>query len=453
MVTRGFGGRQPPRDVANRLPPGQFVTEDFPVLSAGPNPRISMDDWKFTLKVRAKPVAEWSWADFNALPQTRMTRDIHCVTAWSKFDTAWEGVLVDDILAEAGIEPATAFMLAHSYDGYTTNVPTADLTGGKAMVAVKYDGKPITADHGGPARLLVPHLYFWKSAKWVTGLQFTDTDTPASGNCAAITFMAIRGASNATPMTEAGAAAFPAHRPARWQPTTITAIERLTPRVMGFRFRPSQPFAYAAGQHVDIRLTAPDGYSAQRSYSIASAPEAGDEIELAIERLDDGEVSPFFHEVAAVGDEIELKGPLGGHFVWDEATPGPIALIGGGSGVVPLASMIRHRAASRSTRPVSLIYSSREWDEVIFRDELLALDDWRDGFDLTLTLTRDKPRRDKDFGRRIDAEMISGVLSRLPRPPALAYVCGANLFVTAAADALIAAGTAPERVRTERYGV
>jgi DMSO/TMAO reductase YedYZ molybdopterin-dependent catalytic subunit len=125
MVTRGFGGRQPPRDIANRLPPGQFVTEDFPVLSAGPNPRISMDDWRFTLKVRAKPVAEWSWAEFNALPQTRMTRDIHCVTAWSKFDTAWEGVLVDDILAEAGIEPATAFMLAHSYDGYTTNVPTA----------------------------------------------------------------------------------------------------------------------------------------------------------------------------------------------------------------------------------------------------------------------------------------------------------------------------------------
>ena len=207
-------------------------------------------------------------------------------------------------------------------------------------------------------------------------------------------------------MTEAGAAAVTAHRPARWQPTTITAIERLTPRVMGFRFRPSQPFTYAAGQHVDIRLTAPDGYIAQRSYSIASAPEAGDEIELAIERLDNGEVSPFFHEVAAVGDEIEMKGPLGGHFVWDEATPGPIALIGGGSGVVPLASMIRHRAASRSKTPVSLIYSSREWDEVIFRDELLALDDRRDGFDLTLTLTRDKPRRDKDFGRRIDAEMI-----------------------------------------------
>ena len=108
MVTRGFGGRQPPQDVAGRLPPGQFLTEDFPVLSAGPNPRVSLDDWKFTLKLRAKPVAEWSWAEFNALPQSKMTRDIHCVTAWSKFDTAWQGVLVDDILAEAGIEPPTA---------------------------------------------------------------------------------------------------------------------------------------------------------------------------------------------------------------------------------------------------------------------------------------------------------------------------------------------------------
>ena len=177
------------------------------MLSAGPNPRISIDDWKFTLKVRAKPVAEWSWAEFNALPQSKMTRDIHCVTAWSKFDTAWEGVLVDDIFAEAGIEPPTAFMLAHSFDGYTTNVPTADLVGGKAMVAVKYNGKPITADHGGPARLLVPHLYFWKSAKWINGCNSRTPTRPVSGSCAAITPMATRGASNATPMTEAPAAA------------------------------------------------------------------------------------------------------------------------------------------------------------------------------------------------------------------------------------------------------
>jgi ferredoxin-NADP reductase len=244
-----------------------------------------------------------------------------------------------------------------------------------------------------------------------------------------------------------------APRPARWQPATITAISRLTSRVAAFRFMPSLPFAYSAGQHVDIRLTAPDGYTAQRSYSIASAPEDGEEIELAIENLEGGEMSPFFHDVAAVGDEIEIKGPLGGHFIWPALETGPLLLIGGGSGVVPLTGMVRHRAASASKTPVTLLYSSREWDEVIFRDELMALDDMRDGFDLTLTLTRDTPRRGKDFGRRIDGAMIAGLLSNLQGPPVLAFVCGANAFVTAAADALIAVGVRAEQILTERYGV
>jgi DMSO/TMAO reductase YedYZ molybdopterin-dependent catalytic subunit len=177
MVTRGFGSRQPQGETSDRLPPGQYLTEDFPVLSAGPTPRVKTEDWNFTLKVGPKPVAKWTWDEFGRLPISRMTRDIHCVTAWSKFDTSWEGVLVDDIFAEAGIETPKPYTLAHSFDGYTTNVPTADLTGGKAMVAIRYEGKPISADHGGPARLLVPHLYFWKSAKWIDGLQFIDRDT------------------------------------------------------------------------------------------------------------------------------------------------------------------------------------------------------------------------------------------------------------------------------------
>ena len=252
-------------------------------------------------------------------------------------------------------------------------------------------------------------------------------------------------------MTEADAGQAPS-RPARWQPTTITAIERLTARVTSFRFKPSQPFAYRAGQHVDLRLTAPDGYSAQRSYSIASAPEAGEEIELAIEKLDDGEVSPFFHDVAAVADEIEMKGPLGGHFIWDDSQGGPVVMLGGGSGVVPLVSMIRHRVVSGSRVPVTLVYSARTWEELIFRDELLALDG-SDGLDITLTLTREAPRRDKDFGRRIDPRVIADVLRRRPETPALAYVCGANAFVTAAADALIAAGMPAATIKTERYGV
>src|SRR3954452_3512146 len=176
MVTRGFTGRQSGSEPSDRIPPGQHLVDDFPVLSAGPTPRIAQEKWTFTLKVGPKPVKSWNWTEFNALPQTKMTRDIHCVTTWSKLNTPWEGVLIDDLLADAGLEPPTGFVLAHSFDGYSTNLPVADVTGGKAMVATRYEGKPLEPDHGGPARLLVPHLYFWKSAKWVNGLQFTERD-------------------------------------------------------------------------------------------------------------------------------------------------------------------------------------------------------------------------------------------------------------------------------------
>lgn len=176
MATRGFSGRPRPQGSEGRVPPGQSLTDDFPVLSAGPTPHVPTTDWAFTLKVGPKPVARWNWAEFNALPQTSLTRDIHCVTKWSKLDTRWRGVTVDDLLAAAGVEAPTGYVLAHSFDGYSTNVPTADLIGGKAMIALAYDDAPLAAEHGGPARLLVPHLYFWKSAKWINALQFTRRD-------------------------------------------------------------------------------------------------------------------------------------------------------------------------------------------------------------------------------------------------------------------------------------
>jgi DMSO/TMAO reductase YedYZ molybdopterin-dependent catalytic subunit len=178
MATRGFTGRPRPPGSAGRVPPGQSVTSDFPVLSATPTEHVKLDTWSFTLKSGPKPVKSWTWAEINALPQTGMTRDIHCVTKWSKLDTAWRGVLIDDLLDDADLDPPTPFTLAHSVGGYSTNVPVADLVGGKAMVALQYEGRPITPDHGGPARLLVPHLYFWKSAKCVNGLQFTQKDEP-----------------------------------------------------------------------------------------------------------------------------------------------------------------------------------------------------------------------------------------------------------------------------------
>lgn len=176
MFTRGFTGRRPAPDLTDRIPPGQHLVPDFPVLSAGPTPHVDTSTWSFTVRVGPKPVKQWTWDEFNALPRTSYTRDIHCVTTWSKLDTRWEGVLVDDVLAAAGLTPPTDFLLAHSFDGYSTNVPVADVVGGKGMIAVHFDGAPLEADHGGPARLVIPHLYFWKSAKWINGLQFTTRD-------------------------------------------------------------------------------------------------------------------------------------------------------------------------------------------------------------------------------------------------------------------------------------
>jgi ferredoxin-NADP reductase len=238
----------------------------------------------------------------------------------------------------------------------------------------------------------------------------------------------------------------------RWQNATVIAITARTPHIKSFTLAPLQPFAFRAGQHVDLRLTAPDGYRAMRSYSIASSPERDGQIELAIERLENGEVSPFFHDVVAIGDEIELRGPLGGHFVWSRDDGGPLLLIGGGSGVVPLMSMIRYRMSMAAAVPVVLLLSARTWEEVLFRDELLALDQLQNGFVLALTLTREAPRRERDYGRRIDAALIAEVLALSPGEPQHVFICGSNAFVNQAADGTIAAGILPARIRTERYG-
>jgi DMSO/TMAO reductase YedYZ molybdopterin-dependent catalytic subunit len=180
FISPGFRGRRKPGPTADRLPPGQYETRDFPVLSAGPTPHTPLATWDFTLRGANGSTARWSWKEFEALPHERVTTDIHCVTKWSKFDTVWDGVSVDTLLVEGatrGIEPAP-YVLAVSDGGYTTNLPLADVTGGKAWVAVRYADAPLAPAHGGPARLLVPHLYFWKSAKWVRALTFMLQDTP-----------------------------------------------------------------------------------------------------------------------------------------------------------------------------------------------------------------------------------------------------------------------------------
>jgi ferredoxin-NADP reductase len=237
----------------------------------------------------------------------------------------------------------------------------------------------------------------------------------------------------------------------RWQDMTIVARQPRTPNITSFFFKPSQPVTWRAGQHVDVRLTSEDGHRAIRSYSIASPPGL-ETLELAIERLPDGEVSPFFHDIAIVGDTIELKAPLGGHFVWESRDGGPLFLAAGGSGLVPVMSMIRHRAATASTAPVQLLLSARTWDDVLYRDELLDLAARGDGFGVAFALTREAPRRSQDFARRVDAAMVASVLGRLPAWPHRVFVCGANGFVNAAADGAVAAGVAANLIRTERYG-
>jgi DMSO/TMAO reductase YedYZ molybdopterin-dependent catalytic subunit len=174
IVSRGFTGRRREHDPS--LPPGQYLTEDFPVLSAGPTPRVPLEDWEFTITTESGRRHAWDWTAFRALPTEQVTVDLHCVTRWSKLGTAWEGVSVDTLLAD--VVTAADYALVHSYGGYTTNLPVDDLLDGKAWVAYGYDGSDLAAEHGGPARLLVPHLYLWKSAKWVRGISLSDEDEP-----------------------------------------------------------------------------------------------------------------------------------------------------------------------------------------------------------------------------------------------------------------------------------
>ena len=207
---------------------------------------------------------------------------------------------------------------------------------------------------------------------------------------------------------------------------------------------------YRAGQHVDVRLTAPDGYRAQRSYSVASALEDG-RLALTVDRLDDGEVSPYLTDELVAGDKLELRGPVGGWFVWEAKDGGPLLLVGGGSGVVPLMAMIRHRAAVGSEVPARLVYSSRSYEEVIYREELEALAAGDDGLEVIHTLTRSRPEGWEGYGRRIDAEMLEEV-AWPPEENPLAFVCGPTPLVEEAAGALVGLGHEPARVKTERFG-
>jgi ferredoxin-NADP reductase len=226
--------------------------------------------------------------------------------------------------------------------------------------------------------------------------------------------------------------------PGRWQIGTVTQVKQETPRVKSFRMTLPMWMPHLPGQHYDVRLTAPDGYQAQRSYSIASSPLDRGEVELTIDRLDDGEVSPYFHDVVVEGDEVELRGPFASYFVWRGESP--VLLIGGGSGVVPLMAMLRHRRRTMPDLPMKLVYSVRNADDVIYADEL---DD-----DALLTFTREPPAGWPGHRGRIDLPLVAEATST----PGIAFICGTNGFVEAASQLAMQAGFEAAQIRTERFG-
>jgi ferredoxin-NADP reductase len=236
-----------------------------------------------------------------------------------------------------------------------------------------------------------------------------------------------------------------------WQIASIKDIKSETSTVKTFTLQLPSWMRHRAGQHYDIRLTAEDGYQAQRSYSIASEPEREGEVDITVERIEDGEVSTYLHDVAVSGDRIEVRGPIGGYFVWDVDMADPLLLIAGGSGVVPLMSMIRHRRALGANNPAALLYSSRSFEDIIYYNELEKLSKANDGLQIFHTLTRSQPARWKGYARRIDEAMLREVVGPLSKSVQI-FICGPTLMVEVAANTLVKIGINSNQIRTERFG-
>ena len=377
---------------------------------------------------------EWSWEEFGALPFETVPCDIHCVTKWSKLGTSFGGVSVDTLLED--VEPLGAYAMAHSYGGYTTNLAIEDLSDGKAWVVTEHEGEPLPREHGGPARLLVPHLYFWKSAKWVAGLT---RHGPRRAR-----LLGVERLPQPRRPLEGGAllerlspvAARPRHLADR-RPST--AIKTETPRMKSFRIALPMWMPHLPGQHYDVRLTAPDGYRAQRSYSIASSPLDEGEIELTIDRLDEARCPPTSTTswTRATRSRSAARSPP----TSSGAARSPVLLIGGGSGVVPLMAMLRHRRRTMPELPMRLLYSVREAEDVIYADEL--------GEDDASSPTRASRRR---AGPGTPAASTRSCWRSVAFGSGPAFICGSNGFVESASGLLLEAGYEPHRVLTERFG-
>ena len=429
-VTRGFTGRRAPGH--ERLPSGQYAETGFPVMSIGPAPAVTADTWEFTITTETGDTRSWDWERFASLPAERITKDLHCVTKWSKLDTTWRGVSLDTLLE--GVPTAATHVMAVSADGYTTNLPLKEIKNGKAWLAFEYEGEPLDPEHGGPVRLLVPRLYLWKSAKWVTGLRLMRRDEPGFWEDLGYhdygdpwREQRYRG--------ELGA----------WRAATVTATRDETATARTIVLDVLGLPAHLPGQTVDVKLTAADGYDAQRSYSIASAPGRAGHLELTVQRTPGGEVSEHLTRELRPGDAIEVRGPVGGSFAWDPDEDGrPLLLVAGGSGIVPLMSMIR----SNPGKTARLIYSARTPADIIYAAELSERIT-ASPLAATFCYTREAPPGAR-LGR-IDAAVIAGA-GLPPEDKPEVFVCGPEGFVAAAVSLLIEAGHDPEAIRTERFG-
>jgi len=236
-----------------------------------------------------------------------------------------------------------------------------------------------------------------------------------------------------------------------WQIASVREVKAETAKVKTFTLTLPAWTRHRPGQHYDVRLTAEDGYQAQRSYSIASAPERVGEIDLTVERIEDGEVSTYMHDVLIPGDRIEVRGPIGGYFVWEAGMDEPLLLIAGGSGVVPLMAMLRHRAAWGAKNPTHLLYSSRSFDDIIYYEELKELSALNEGAKIIHTLTRSHPPDWTGYARRIDGEMLREIAGPLGKSVQI-YICGPTLLVESAANTLVKIGVPSSQIRTERFG-
>ncbi len=414
--------RSAPPELADRIPPGQTLAADWPVLTYGLTPRVPEADWRVVVDGLVGEPRSWSLPDLHALPAEDVTMDVHCVTGWSKLDLRFSGVRVRDVLDRAGVAPEAGHVLLEGYDGCSANLPLSHVLDETWLVWAA-DGAPLDVLHGGPLRLVTRGRYFWKSLKWVNRITVLAEDAPG--------FWERLGYHNdGDPWREQRTA-----RHANWRPAVVVDSREETPTLRTLTLQVEGWAGHEPGQHVSIGV--PHGESRYfRSYSIGSAPGLG-RFQITVDRLDGGLFSPWLHRLRT-GDTVEVAGPGGARYV---LRPGhPSLFIGGGSGVVPLMSMMRSCVRDRPGTPWHLVVSVRTPEDLPFADELTGR--------AHVCYTRRPAAGDTRTPGRLRSEDLSG----LADSSGLAYVCGSTGFVEHVGALLMELGYPRDQIVAQRYG-